>query len=457
MDPFERGILEFSFRRGLFEPGDSLVVSISGGPDSVALLRVMHRLAKRCRLEVAAFHLNHRLRGDQSDEDERFVRQLCERHGLALDVESSNVANEARSVGGNLEDVGRRIRRRRLLAAAKSRKAVAATGHTLSDQAETMLMKLCRGSGVVGLASIYPKWSLEPQEGSIDLVRPLLSVSRQEVLSYLERIGQEYRVDRTNRDLGLDRNWVRNRLIPLVEDRLNPRFVETVGRTAILFEEIAALLSKQAEAIQREAVEVIGEDCIIHMDLLSRAPRAVQRSLLHQMLESRISSEVEFGHVEAVLQLIDAQVGREIQLPEGFSVFRERGALRLTRRSKTPLFRQEVEVPGDAAFPDLDKRMILRLTDEDSSGLLLALPERTVIVRNRRPGDRYRPGRGPSRKLKKLLSENGIPRPERDRLLLLECGGVISWVEGFEPDSRYVGTSDHATCVEVLLSSETSR
>jgi tRNA(Ile)-lysidine synthase len=211
-----------------------LVVAVSGGPDSVALLRALATLPSTHPLTVA--HLNHWLRGTQSNADEHFVRELCATlsaqgaAGLQFRSERLDVAGQARAERGNLEEVGRRLRYDWLTQVAREAGALfVATGHTANDQAETVLHRLLRGTGLKGLGGIAARRPLAP---GIEVVRPLLHVSRVEVLAYLTELGQGYRQDSTNLNLDFTRNRIRHELLPYLEERYNPAIVGVLGRLA---------------------------------------------------------------------------------------------------------------------------------------------------------------------------------------------------------------------------------
>ncbi|MFQ3652238.1 MAG: tRNA lysidine(34) synthetase TilS [Gemmataceae bacterium] len=231
-------------------PG-GLLLAVSGGPDSVALLRALAPLG-----EVQVAHLNHRLRGADSDADEAFVRNLCETWTIPCHTHALDIA--ALAEGDNLEAVARRERYAWLAALAQALQLpMVATGHTASDQAETVLHRLLRGTGLEGLRGIA---TARPLAEGVTLVRPLLSVSRGEVLEYLAQIGQSARHDASNDDLSLTRNRLRQLLLPLLARDYNPRI-----------EQILCRLARQAE-------ELFADEQSAAAELLSRAERPSTRA-----------------------------------------------------------------------------------------------------------------------------------------------------------------------------------
>ncbi len=223
-----RRVADFISRYNMFVPGQALGVAVSGGADSVCLLHVLAELAPRWALRLTVLHMNHQLRGEASASDEEFVRQLARSLGLAAHVASIDVAARRAATGDNLEQAARRARREFFLAAIRSgRVDRVATGHTRTDQAETVLLRLFRGAGVEGLAAMRP---VTPD----GMVRPLLAVSRADAEQFLRERGIAWREDATNRDLRYARNRVRHQSMPVLAREFNPRLEEALARTAEL-------------------------------------------------------------------------------------------------------------------------------------------------------------------------------------------------------------------------------
>jgi tRNA(Ile)-lysidine synthase len=222
-----------------------LVVAVSGGPDSVALLRAACEV--RGAGPIIAAHLNHQLRGQESDADEVFVRELCGRLSLERRCHRIDVRAAAEAAGDNLEGAARRLRYEWLTnVAAEAGAAWVATGHTADDQAETVLHRLLRGAGLKGLRGIAAR---RPLSGGVMLLRPLLATTRAEVMAYLHEIGQPYCLDRTNADPTFTRNRIRQRLLPLLADEYNPAIVACLGRLAEQAEEAYAAEESEARAL----------------------------------------------------------------------------------------------------------------------------------------------------------------------------------------------------------------
>jgi len=420
-------------RYRMLEDGDRVVVAVSGGADSVALLYLLDELraAVYPHLQLHVAHFNHQLRGEEADADEEFVRELAERLRLPFTSERQDVRALARHEKRNLEEVAREVRYqflRRVAAEVGARRI--ATGHTLTDQAETFLMRLLRGAGGEGLSGIHPV---------VDdlIIRPLLSVRREETHAYCHARGIAYRVDRSNLEPGLWRTCVRLEILPRLS-ALNPRALEAIGRAAerlrvdeAYFDEVIGnlwpelIISRHDEAM-RLSVEKL-RAC--HPALRSRALREAIRQMCGHT--RRVTSQ----HVEALERLLEpGKSGRRLRLPVPVVAWREFETLTLARpRGARESYWVELR-PGDPVSVGgftlwlrrgveqmpTDTPRDLRIAGESptSAELVLlddgCLPER-LAVRSRRPGDRYTPvGRRRPLKLKTLMWAHRIPVSERD-------------------------------------------
>ena len=457
-------VLETIRRHQLLEEGDRVMVALSGGPDSVALFLALKEIEESFSLQVSAAHVNHLLRGEESDEDERFVCRLCQEAGAPIEVQRIDTRQEVERSGENLQSCARRLRYDFLFQLACSQNCKVATGHTLNDQAETFLMKLIRGAGPAGLSGIAPvrvhRCDRSTQTGVAMLVRPLLEISRPEILAYLEGVKQSYREDRSNQDLGYDRNWVRHELIPLVENKLNPALIETLHRSSQLFQEIEEyLLADGKKAFERCRVRQEGE-IRLRIEELEKFPSIIQKQVVRQGVASEKGNlhDITLKHIVAVLKLCSSGSGREVHLPGGLKVQREFEELRFTRESSPCAFLYQLSVPGKILIKEVGKSVVARKATTQGKGrTLIKWGGDSLIVRNRRPGDEYcvSPGSGAT-KLKELLQRKRIPRSQRDKLLILEGNDEIMWVEGFPPHPDYRIQEGDPAAVEIEVRGETS-
>jgi tRNA(Ile)-lysidine synthase len=295
-------------RLGVPARGDTIVVALSGGPDSVALLDVLASLAPARGWRLVAAHLDHGLRPG-SGEDAAFCRRLCAGLGVPLRVGAADVRARLRRERGGVEEAGR-LERYAFLRAVKRQEGAAAVAvaHTRDDQAETFLLRLLRGSGSRGLASM--------RERSGDVVRPLLGVSRRQVLAHLRERGLSWLEDPTNQDLNLLRNRVRHELIPYLEARFNPRVRETLARSARLLSDEVDAAAPLAEALWMRAARLSDGEVALSRAALKEAPVALARAVVRRAVETSGGlRSLGLGHVDRVLEIARSASGASRRLP----------------------------------------------------------------------------------------------------------------------------------------------
>jgi tRNA(Ile)-lysidine synthase len=316
---------------GTPRPGETVVVGLSGGADSVALLDALASLRRRRRFRVVAAHLDHGLRRG-SEDDAAFCARLCEQLAVPLVRGTAEVRARAAREKGGLEQAARRERYLflRRVAAAEHAAAVA-VAHTLDDQAETLLLRLLRGAGATGLSGMRTR--------SGDVVRPLLGISRREVVAHLEERGLVWREDPSNADDAHRRNRVRHELLPYLEARFNPGARAVLARTAALLADEADHLRAEADALLARAARVEASALVLPRAVLAEAPPAVARAAVREAL-ARTGGLVQVGagHVDRVLQLAGpkATPGRRVLLPGGREARLTREGVRFGRRAAAP-------------------------------------------------------------------------------------------------------------------------
>ncbi len=470
----------------LLRPGDRLGVAVSGGADSVALLRLLLELRPELGIVLSVVHFNHKLRGVESDEDEACVAQLAREHKLAFHTASADVMEEATAEGLSVEAAARDLRYGffkqlvELEGDGRSELDKIATGHTLDDQAETVLMRMLRGSGMRGLAGIYPTLELE-EDGEVagEVVRPLLSVRHSELQAYLREIGQTWREDSSNLNPKFTRNRVRQTLLPLLEREFNPAILHGLSELAEIARaeedywqnEISGWMGtavhwsepEWAKQGQQGLVQLRPLDPLLQQRLREPGPLVMNamvdltwllsESLAVQRRAIKAVSEVagfplEFKHVEEILHFAaqDHDSGKSLSLPLGWKVIREPTALTFL----TPDLRAEERIPSNYEYPlPLPGRAMvpeagimveaLRVKFDGNGagynpGCLLdpAQLSQELQVRNWRPGDRFWPAHTKSpKKIKEILQERHITGAGRKAWPVVASGDEIIWVRGF--------------------------
>jgi tRNA(Ile)-lysidine synthase len=429
----------------MFDADAPVLAMVSGGADSVALLRWLVE-SKAAGTRLSVLHVNHQLRGEAADSDAEFVERLCGELGVPCRVVVYDVGAYAAEAGLNLEDAGRRVRYRFADEELDARCGEAgvepaagrvATAHTFDDRAETMVMRLAQGTGASGLVS--------PPHRRGRVVRPLLDCTRADVIGYLTGLEQAWREDATNLDTSRLRARVRTDVLPLLRG-INPRFDATLARTLRVMADEDDLLDGQAAEAEAAHVESRGGELRI-----ARAASALPRPVLRRMLRRAMfaafpeASRLEFEHLEAVCDGI-ATDGFSRDLPGGLRAFDEYGTLVISREpgSAPALAPSLLSVPGtldlgeagrvtaEPAGPDgIDPDPASALVDADAV-------REGLVVDSVRPGDRMRPlGMKGSRKLQDVLTDAKVPARRRPLVPVVRDGERIVWVVGVRMSEDY--------------------
>ncbi len=420
-------VAQFVDRHGMFRRDDRVGVAVSGGADSVFLLHVLRELAPRWDLQLSVVHIEHGIRGAASQADAGFVRNLASGFDLTFHIHEADV----RAVDDNLEQAARNARQA-FFAELKSAGLVdrIATGHTRNDQAETVLYRVLRGSGLAGLAGILPV----TREG---VVRPLLELDRCEMEAFLRARNIPWREDETNRDREYARNRLRQEILPLLRQEFNPRLDEALSNLATL---------AQDEESYWETV-LPAQSHILDAGQLTAKPPAVARRLIRRaILEAKGDlREIDFAHVERILGMARSRDGHDrAQLP-GVDVIRSFEWIRLAPlKPRTERdFSLSVQAPGSVELPDASARITLQVLEKPDSGEPYATvvneldwqrfrPISNLEVRNWRPGDQYQPvGQSKEQKVKFLFQEARIPLWERRNWPIITYNGIIVWARRF--------------------------
>jgi len=403
-------------------PGRTLLCALSGGADSVALLDALAGRARRDGFTLVAAHLDHGLRSAASA-DAAFCVELCRRLGVRLVAGNADVRARARREKGSLEQLARAERYAFLRRAKDETAAVAiAVAHTEDDQAETLLLRLMRGAGAAGLQSMRPRAG--------DVIRPLLAVSRAEVLAHLRARGLVWREDETNRDTAFARNRVRHELIPYLERHFNPRLRPALARTAELLASEQSLLDTLVPAAVHDASGAV----TLSLGELRAVPPALARLRVRRALEATGGLRgVGEGHVAGILALAGraAASGRSLTLPGGRSASVCFDRLRIgPARRHQDRFAFPLAVPGRVELPGgiaLVAEPASASAVSEAAGAVVGAPQGPLEVRTRRIGDRVRV-RGRARSLKRYLIEERVPAEERGHLPLVAVGHEVLWM-----------------------------
>ncbi len=447
---------EIITRYNMLSAGDSVGVAVSGGADSVALLDILHRLSSKLQIQLTVLHVNHRLRGSESDEDESFVRACAASLRLEIVVEHAPIQT------GNIEEQARTARRDVFTRCMDQHNlSRVALGHTRSDQAETVLFRLLRGSGLTGLAGM--RWVTED-----GLIRPLLTTGRDEVRQWALAEGIEWREDSSNADPRFARNRLRNGVIPTLARDFNPNLEGVLAGTAELARDEENYWINQIEPIYREIARPTHWGLIFQLSSLDALPLAVRRRVIRRAVAEVRGNlrSIDMEHVEAILSVCSSTHGHDRVIIPGVDALRSFATLLLSApRESSSTARhyrvelgvdQSCELPFQAGFISVNRVIhqepnYAKFEEEqelwgevaDLNGRILAEVPGAWVVRNWEPGDElHRPGHKGAEKIKSLFQEHRVLLWERRHWPVLVAAGEIAWARRFGVAAKFQASGD---------------
>ena len=458
---FIKKIERFCNSENLFEKGSRVLVCLSGGADSVCLLRVLFELRERFSLTLYAAHVNHMLRGADADADEQFCRKLCAQLGVELFVLHKDVARFARETGQGVEAAARQVRYDYFFTLQKQLGLDRiATAHNLNDNAETSLMYFLRGAGTDGIGGIRARRG----DG---VVRPLLCVSRSEIEAFLEQMKQTYVTDATNKSDAYTRNRIRNRLLPQLAADYNPNIVETIARNAALLALDAQYLNSRAAKYAETLLTADGTDCLACVEAYSRLDKAVALRVLRLATERAAGKECSMQY-ETVMRC-DALFGVGVQgksvcISGGLWARREYEVVRFYQAAGEQAEFCYLVTPGEKIYiAEIDMSVSVSLISDKKYARERAQKQKNceyfdynslsgqIYIRSRKNGDAFVPfGMEGSKKLKDFLIDEKIPARLRGKIPLVVCGGTVLWVCGYRRSNLHRITGD----TEIILKIE---
>ncbi|MCD8231193.1 MAG: tRNA lysidine(34) synthetase TilS [Clostridiales bacterium] len=473
-------IKDFSDRYDMLKKGNRVVAGVSGGADSVCLLLVLRELSLEKGFFLAAVHVDHGIRGEESRQDAVFTEQLCRGLEIPFALYTVDVPEYSRRSGQTMEEAARELRYRSFgKACCRFRADKVAVAHHAEDSAETMLFHLARGTGIRGLGGIAPvsmRYLQDGQESCYQIIRPLLCVTREEIESWLTERGQDWRTDRTNADVTYSRNRIRRLILPEME-AMNDRAVIHMQKTGEYLREVSDFLDEETRQAGKGVWEESGSsggfgEIRIFCEPLKEMRPLLRKHLVLQLLGRAAGSRKDISaiHVEQVLNLMQQGVGRRICLPYGLTVRRTYDSVLLYRESGseepgTDSLTEpcDLRIPGDTVLSDghYIRAKLIFISDFSQK-----IPKKTytkwfdynkikstVRLRTRQAGDYLQiNAAGGHKSLKRYFVEEKIPADRRDGLFLLADGSHVIWVIGYRISEAYRvdGQTKRVLQVEVL-------
>ena len=448
---------QYSVKHKLFKSGEKILVGFSGGADSTALLLALWHLKSKYGYSLLAAHVNYDLRGEDSKLDEQYARKFCFDRNISIVVKNitidstSNVENHAREVRFKYFNNLRKLY--------KIQKIV--LGHNREDQAETLLFRMFRGSGYTGIKGISPITD--------DVVHPLLSFSRKDIISYLELEGVKWREDLSNKDNTYSRNKIRNQMIPWIQEHLNPNVVTKLYETAEIFSETDDILESLAKRrFLKAQIKHSKDECRLSTKIIKKT-RSVLRYYVYKEAYSRINgNSKDFYHNNfiEIENLLTSDGSKQIYLPNNVYVFKEYDELIFTNIdfSKSENIENEKEITSlrnRSTFEDY--RIIMKklkkmptkrnlFEDKDIAYLDLDKTSFPITIRHRKPGDRFHPlGMQHNKKLKDFLIDEKVPKFDRDKVLIFCDKEKIIWLAGYRIDDRVVTSEQTQNILQISI------
>jgi len=459
---FRRRIFNIIEQYRLLDKGDAVVVGVSGGPDSVCLLHLLHTLSSNLDIKLFAVHINHMLRGAEADADEQYTEDLCKKLGVPLFIVKADVKSIAKEKGMSFEEAGREVRYREfekyaeILGASKI-----AVAHNRNDQAETVMMHIIRGTGLGGLSG------MEFRRGPI--IRPLLGVGREDIEKYCRYAGLNPRTDSTNLESDYTRNRIRLELFPYIDEKFGANIVESLLRLSMHSAGDNSYLGQCAAEAYKKSMEEKEEGLVsLKLDELRKLHSAILVRVF-RLAVADVAGDIDgIGsvHYKALSRLVEkGTTGMQAELPGGlraavsYGHIKIRSALAETAKydkQETVTFEKSIVIPGTTEIYELNAQIkssiysinavdknirmgynsYVQFFDYDSLS-------RGIHIRNRRDGDIFKPfGSTGSKKLKKYFIDSKIPRETRGKIPLVCIGNEVVWIIGYKISDKFKVTEN---------------
>lgn len=432
-------LIQFNEKYHLFQKGDGIVIGVSGGADSVCLLHLLQEWKKEWDLSLYVLHVHHGIRGQEADEDARFVEQLAKSMELPFRLVRENVPELAKREGLTEEEAGRKCRYQSLETYRKEMGAThIAVAHHQNDQAETVLFQLFRGSGLRGLAGMPVK------RGAI--IRPLLFAKRQEMEAYLKEKGLSFREDATNREVIYARNKIRHQILPRAEE-INAQAVSHISQAAAKLADWQCFIEKMGQQAYERMVQEEERGCFLSVTEFLQEDAVIQGEILRKIFETNIpgAKDIEQVHYEQVLSLLNGQTGKRVHLPKGLEARREYDKIYFSlgqKKEKEKFTKQVCNLP----FRHIVKsdgilyEIVLELKNREDLPETIPQKDYTkwldydmikneLVLRSPCEEDYFVMNQSGSRKkLNRFYIDQKVPRDRRKEQIVLADGSHVMWL-----------------------------
>ena len=435
----EQKVLKLIDENHLIKKNDSILLALSGGADSVFLFYFLLKFKRRLGIHFSAFHLNHKIRGREAKTDELFCRNLCEANKVELFVAAKDVKSYAKKNKLSLEEAGRILRYKELERIAKKKSFnKIATAHNANDNTETVLLNLIKGAGLKGLSGI-------PVQRD-KIIRPLLSLTSDEVRNYLIKKKVEYRLDASNLNIDYERNFIRNDIVPMLK-KLNPKVEQKILNSSRIIREIRALFENEIVAFVHDAVKFSKGELRISLKKLKNLDKILRGDFFKSVIESKFTLDLSTENLHDLVKLAENQSGKKLALSNKIVAVKEREYLSVTQSKpesyksygRTLKINDEAEVYGHTLRIEKVSTKDIKRSQKKSVEFISAKGIKpTFQLRTWKKGDRFNPlGMKGSKKISDFLIDEKISSTKKKDQLVLVNDGKIVWVVGLRIDNRF--------------------
>ncbi len=453
MKSIEQKVIKFIAEKNLIEYGDKILVALSGGPDSVFMLHFLAKYKKKYNVELSAIHINHMIRGKDALDDREFCRKFSLNLGLKFYSFNRNVKYYAKKNNLSIEESGRILRYKDFNNTLKKiGYNKIATAHNCSDNTETILLNLIKGTGIRGISGIPAKRE--------NIIRPILSLTKEEIVKYLKFHKLEYRIDYTNFSGDYERSYLRNNIIPLIKNKLNPNLEKTIFNSSEIFKNIASFLDDKILKNSEEFFEFRKGELLIPVSKFKEIDNGLRGYLLKNILEEKFGIQTSYNDFKKIESLLNKDAGKKVDLSQNLKAFRERDYIIISSNQEVENFKPVLIKDGDSL--KIKERTLTIKSEIQAPKIYSGSKMREYISANKVSGDfilrkwkigeKFFPlGLKGSKKISDFLNEQKISSSKKKEQLVLTNHGQIVWVLGLRLDDRFKVTNNTEKVIELCL------
>lgn len=443
MKNIEQKVFRFISQHKLINQNDRVLIALSGGPDSVFALNFFYKFRNKYKIELIAVHFNHQLRGEESETDQKFCEQLCDKLKVPLYSFRLDVKQFAKENKFSIEEAARKLRYQKLEETAKNLKCSRiVTAHNLTDNTETVLINFFSGTGYSGFSGIPIKRD--------KIIRPFLCLTKEEIIDYLDNYKIDFRIDSSNLINDFKRNILRNEIIPLIRQKINPKIDAAIFHSSKILESLNELIENYIRELIKKYVRISNKEIFIKSSVIKNVNDGIFGEIIKRLLKENFNHYFDYDDFMKLKSLFDKQSGKTIELSKHLEAIKERNGIRIftnIEEEKNPTVHikvgQKVKVNGKTLMIDLIENKGLKLGMSKNIEYVSADKlDEVFILRKWRSGDKFIPlGMKKPKKISDYLTDIKIKSSEKRNIFVLANKNNIVWVVGLRIDDRFKITS----------------